>query len=354
MEQLSVNITQSQILIVDDNQTNIEVIEATLASDGYSNFTCITKSLQLSNLLQTQAFDLVLLDINMPLMDGFSVLALFKQLLAKDLIPPIIMLTAQTDEGSRIRALESGASDYITKPFNRTELLKRVGIHLENWHLKQALKLENKTLEMKVQQRTQALEKAQLEMIYRLGRAAEYRDNETGNHVKRVSLFAQAIAEELGMDPAFCRLISVASPMHDVGKIGVSDTILLKPGKLTDEEFLIMQNHVKIGAEILSNADSPLLEMAYEIALTHHEKYNGKGYPHGLKGDDIPLSGRIVAIADVFDALTSERPYKKAWTVEAALQLIEREKGEHFDPELVDVFIKVLPRVQEICARYRD
>jgi putative two-component system response regulator len=348
------NLQTSAILVVDDNQTNIDLIEATLTSVGFSNLTLITKPLILNDLILEQTFDLVLLDINMPLFDGFAVLSLMQQKLTKSQRPPVIMLTALADEASRVKALEAGASDYVTKPFNRIELLKRISIHLENWHFKQALKQENQTLEQKVAERTRALEAMKLDMIYRLGRAAEYRDNETGNHVKRVSLIAQAVAEELGMDATFCSLIRVASPMHDIGKIGVSDTILLKPGKLTDEEYVLMQNHVKIGAEILANGDSPLLQMAYEIALTHHEKYNGKGYPNGLIGQAIPLSGRIVAIADVFDALTSERPYKNAWSTEEALALIQREKGQHFDPQLVDVFTAVLPKVITLCSQFKD
>ncbi|QCU90250.1 HD domain-containing phosphohydrolase [Thiomicrorhabdus sediminis] len=348
------DLKSSKILVVDDNQVNLNVIEATLHSLDYHNITCIKQPLDLIKLFEEQSFDLVLLDINMPLMDGFAVLALMQQMLDSDTLPPVIMLTAQVDEESRVKALEGGASDYITKPFNRIELLKRVSIHLENHHAKRLLKSENDILDQKVRERTAMLEKAKLEIIYRLGRAAEYRDNETGNHVKRVSLIAEAIAEELGQDREYCQLIKVASPMHDVGKIGVSDTILLKPGKLTDEEFILMKGHVKIGAEILSESDSPMLKMAYQIALTHHEKFNGTGYPHGLKGQEIPLCGRIVGLADVFDALTSERPYKKAWSTKSALELILQQKGEHFDPDVVEAFLKVFPKVEAIATQFVD
>lgn len=344
----------SAILVVDDNQTNIDVIEATLESAGYQNILAITQPLELMQLLVERPFDLVLLDINMPIMDGFAVLAMMQQMLELPQRPPVIMLTAQADESSRVKALEGGASDYITKPFNRIELLKRVEVHLENHHAKKQLKFENALLDQRVKERTAELEKAKIEMIYRLGRAAEYRDNETGNHVKRVSLVAELIAQQLGQDPDYCRLIRIASPMHDIGKIGVSDTILLKPGKLTDDEFSLMQRHVEIGVKILDDSDSPLLNMAREIALTHHEKYNGKGYPHGLAGEAIPLSGRIVAIADVFDALTSERPYKKAWTIDDAVALIEREKGAHFDPNIVEAFLQVLPKIKLIAIQFSD
>ena len=354
MQNTAINLAASSILVVDDNQTNIDVIEATLESAGYENITAVTQPLDLMQLLAEKPFDLVLLDINMPIMDGFAVLSLIEQTIEKNQRPPVIMLTAQADENSRIKALEGGASDYITKPFNRVELLKRVEIHLENHFAKRFLASENQLLEQLVKERTAALEKAKLEMIFRLGRAAEYRDNETGNHVKRVSLFSKLIAEKLGQPEEYCRLIHIASPMHDIGKIGVSDTILLKPGKLTDEEFVLMQDHVKIGAQILANADSPFLEMAYEIALTHHEKFNGKGYPHGLVGTDITLSGRIVAVADVFDALTSTRPYKEAWPIEKAVALIEREKGQHFDPVIVDAFLAVLPEIQQVVRQFND
>ncbi|WP_044414005.1 response regulator [Thiomicrospira microaerophila] len=350
----SVKLTELAILVVDDNQTNIDVIEATLESADYSQVTSVTQPLDLMQLLAEKPFDLVLLDINMPIMDGFAVLSLIEQMLEPAKRPPVIMLTAQADENSRVKALEGGASDYITKPFNRVELLKRVEIHLQNHQAKRMLATENQLLEQRVKERTQALEDAKMEMIYRLGRAAEYRDNETGNHVKRVSLIAELIAQHIGQDPSYCHLIKIASPMHDIGKIGVSDTILLKPGKLTDEEFSLMQDHVKIGAEILSNSDSPLLALAYEIALTHHEKFNGKGYPHGLAGEAIPLSGRIVAVADVFDALTSTRPYKQAWPIEKAVSLIESEKGQHFDPKIVDAFLAVLPEISAIASQYHD
>ena len=354
MEITQHDLATSNILVVDDNQTNIDVIQATLESADYVNVTAITQPIELIELFNQQSFDLILLDINMPLMDGFAVLAMMQQAIAPHQRPPVIMLTAQVDEESRVKALEGGASDYITKPFNRIELLKRVSIHLENYHAKRLLRSENALLDERVRERTEQLEQAKLEIIYRLGRAAEYRDNETGNHVKRVSLIAELVARELGQDPDYCRLIQIASPMHDIGKIGVSDTILLKPGKLTDEEFVLMQNHVKIGAQILSDSDSPMLQMAYEIALSHHEKYNGKGYPHGLHAETIPLSGRIVAIADVFDALTSERPYKRAWSIDEAVTLIEKEKGKHFDPKVVDAFFKVLPEITKIANQFHD
>ena len=343
-----------KLLLVDDNAFNLEVIHGTLESAGYEKLTSVSNPLKLSSILDESSFDLILLDINMPIMDGFGVLSLIQQMYAEHERPPVIMLTAQDDTQNRIKAFDAGASDYITKPFNRKELLKRVSLHIDNWVMKQKLLAEKQTLEEKVRERTQAMQEAQFEIVYRLGRASEYRDNETGNHVRRVSMVAEAIARAAGYDDDFCRLIQAASPMHDVGKIGISDLIMLKPGGFTDEEFSIMQSHVTIGGEILANSKSEVLQLAHEITLTHHEKYNGKGYPEGLVGEEIPVSGRIVAIADVFDALTSERPYKKAWPIDKAVALIVREKGEHFDPVLVDAFVSVIPEVEKINKQYQD
>lgn len=351
----SVLLTESDVkfLLVDDNPMNLEVIEGALLSGGYQHFEKVNEPLSLSKVLAEKSFDLVLLDINMPILNGFAVLSFLQQQL-QEKCPPVIMLTALNDQEHVNKALDAGASDYITKPFNRRELLKRVEIHLTNWLLTQQLSQERSSLEQKVHKRTEQIRQSQLEVINRLGQAAEYRDNETGNHVKRVAIISEAIAREVGCSEHFCSLIYLASPLHDVGKIGISDTIMLKPGKLTDEEFDTMKSHVQIGGEILANSDSEILEMAYEIAMTHHEKFNGKGYPHGLTGYDIPLSGRIVAIADVFDALTSSRPYKEAWPVDKAIELIIREKEQHFDSDLVNAFIRVVEPTLEKIKRYSD
>ncbi len=344
----------TNILVVDDQQMNLDLVQDLLQAEGFRHIHTIKDPLQLNLLLNQLEIDLVLLDINMPILDGFASLALIRQYFTADERPPVIMLTAQNDQDNRVKALKSGASDYVMKPFNRYELLKRIEIQLENWLMKKMLRQQNKRLEQKVWERTKALEDAHHEIIYRLGRAAEYRDNETGNHVKRVSYYSEKIALKAGLGKSKAHMIRIASPMHDVGKIGISDEIMLKPGKLSDEEYFEMQRHVEIGAEILEGHDSEVLRIAYEIALTHHEKYNGKGYPKGLVGDEIPVSGRIVAIADVFDALTSERPYKKAWSVEKAIHLIESEKGAHFDPYLVECFMSILPEILEIKEAYSD
>ena len=205
-----------------------------------------------------------------------------------------------------------------------------------------------------LKERNRQLEKTRQEIIQRLGRAAEYRDNETGMHVVRMSHFSEALAKKANLSKEQCDLILQASPMHDVGKIGIPDNVLLKPGKLEGEEWTKMQTHVEVGASILSGSDSKLMQLAEEIAMTHHEKYDGTGYPNGLKGEEISIEGRIVPICDVFDALTSVRPYKKSWTVEDAVELLKKEKGKHFDPDLVDKFVSILPEILEIRERYSE
>lgn len=353
MKQKFYNANEAQILIIDDNAMNLELLKETLESAGFIQITTLQDPLKLNSVLATQPFDLVLLDINMPVLDGFDVLSFIQQTLQNQ-TPPILMVTAQDDIDNRIRAFDAGACDYITKPFHRMELVRRVEIHLENWVLKKQLLEERAQLERRVKQRTEELEQTQLEIVKRLGRASEYRDNETGNHVNRVSLISQALAQEIGCDQDYCELIRLASPMHDIGKIGISDTILLKPGKLTAEEYQTMQRHVEIGASILDGSSVELMQMAYEIALTHHEKFDGSGYPNQLAGEAIPLSGRIVAVADVYDALSSARPYKTPWPIEKIIDFFKAEKGRHFDPSLVDALIAIQPKVKEISRQYAD
>ena len=234
-------------------------------------------------------------------------------------MPPILMLTAQHAQEYRQRALDNGALDYVTKPFHTEELLSRLRNLLEVQLAKKYMRNQNEILEEKValrtrelQERSQELHETRLQVVRRLGRAAEYRDNETGLHIVRMSKMAALIGKAAGLSDYQCDLLLNAAPMHDIGKLGIPDSILLKPGKLERDEWKIMQTHAQIGADILSGDDSELLNMAEEIALTHHEKWNGKGYPNGLSGEDIPLSGRLCALSDVFDALTSVRPYKEA------------------------------------------
>lgn len=345
--------SSAHILIVDDEPANLKLLEKMLNRHGYENLTLIEDPRQVMQAYESNQPDIVLLDLNMPHLDGFAVLDLLKQKSGRAL-PPVLVLTAQHGYEHRLRALENGARDYLTKPFDRAELLARVRNLIEAQLFQTYMRGQNEVLEQMVRERTRALRHTRLQIVRRLGRAAEFRDNETGFHILRMSHTAALLARALGWDDEQCELLLHASPMHDVGKIGVPDRILLKPGKLDPEEWEIMKSHVTIGAHILDGDDSALLTLAREIALSHHEKWDGTGYPHGLVGAAIPQSCRIVALADVFDALTSERPYKRAWTVEASLEYIHEQSGQHFDPEVVGHFMQLLPQILAIRTRFAE
>lgn len=333
------------ILVVDDTPENIDVLTGILRPH-YKVKAALNGPVALKIALSNNKPQLILLDIMMPDMDGYEVCRRLKNNIATANIP-IIFITAKNEVEDEQQGLSMGAVDYITKPISPPIVLSRIKTHL-------ALYDQNRHLESLVQQRTEELTETRLEIIRRLGRAAEYKDNETGMHVIRMSLFCKFIAKEMGMDPDWCELLYNASPMHDIGKIGIPDAVLLKPGKLDADEWEIMKKHSKFGAEIIGKHDIPLLKMAEEIAICHHEKWDGSGYPNGLKEEDIPLCARIVAIADVFDALTSERPYKKAWTEERALALLQEESGKHFDPKLIPHFFNCLPKVREVQQKFKE
>ena len=343
----------ARLLIVDDEPTNLKLLDKMLRTEGYENLTLIQDPREVLAAYERTTPDVILLDLNMPHLDGFAVLEQLKSLLHINM-PPVLVLTAQQGRENRLRALDQGARDYLTKPFDRSELLARVRNLIDAHQLHKLVKMENEVLESRVHERTRELRETRLQIVQRLGRAAEYRDNETGFHILRMSHTTALLARYLGWDQQQCELLLHASPMHDIGKIGIPDAILLKPGKLDPAEWEIMKTHAVIGANILEGDSSELLTLAREIALTHHEKWDGSGYPNGLKGEAIPLSGRLVAIADVFDALTSERPYKKAWSVEAALDYIRENRGTHFDPAIVDLFLGVIPEILAIRARYAE
>jgi len=336
----------AKILVVDDQSANTMLLEKMLKQAGYTQVQSTNDSRQAANIYLEYLPDLVLLDLNMPYIDGFQVMEQLK-VLEENSYAPVLVLTAQADEKNQIRALHSGAKDFLGKPFSSAEVLARINNMLE-------VRLLNKNLEQKVRERTQELNSTRLEVIRRLGRAAEYRDNETGNHVIRMSKYSALLGQEIGLDEEKCELILNASPMHDIGKIGIPDNILLKPGKLDSAEWEIMKTHVTIGGEILSGDDSALIVMARVMTMEHHENWDGSGYPKGLKGKEISLQGRIVPVCDVFDALTSERPYKKAWTVENALAEIKNLSGVKFEPFLVEKFLNILPEVLKIKASYSD
>lgn len=333
------------VLVVDDAPENIEILR-TILQPQYRVKAARTGEKALKIARNPSPPDMILLDVVMPVMDGYEVCRRLKADPVTSEIP-IIFITAKNSADNETQGFELGAVDYITKPVLPAIVKARVGTHL-------ALRDQTHHLEELVLQRTRELQNTHLELIRCLGQAAEFKDNETGLHVIRMSHYARIIAQQLDVGEEWVQLVFQAAPMHDVGKIGIPDSILSKPGKLTDEEWRIMRMHPEYGAEIIGDHSSSLLSMAREIALTHHEKWDGTGYPYNLSGRDIPLSGRVVAIADVFDALTSERPYKHAWEVEDAVALIQENAGKHFDPKLVDIFIKELPSVLEIKKEYAE
>jgi len=347
------DIHNANILIVDDNLANVALLEAILDEEEYTNVYSTTDPFQVLPLHQEYQFDLILLDIRMPGMSGIDVLQKLRVIASNDFLP-VIVLTAQTDPETRQEALLAGAKDFLTKPFTDWEVLLRIKNTLETrlFYTRQVLRAD--MLESAVLKRTKKIRETQFEIVQRLGAAGELRDNETGAHVKRMSHICGLLAAKRGMGAEFSELLLYASTMHDVGKIGIPDSILLKPGKLSRDEWQVMQQHPKIGAQIIGNHDSALLNLARETALFHHEKWDGSGYPHAIFGEEIPVSARIAAISDVFDALTSERPYKAAWSVDRAVELLKEESERHFDPSIVEIFIENLDEIIIIKERYRD
>jgi len=290
--------------------------------------------------------DLILLDIMMPGMDGYEVIRRLKANPATRAIP-VLFITAKEAPEDEQKGFDLGCVDYITKPISAPSVRVRVRTHL-------ALHDQNRELEAKVRERTRELQETRLEIIQRLGRAAEFRDNETGMHVIRMSRASWITALELGLPADEAELLLQAAPMHDIGKIGIPDRVLLKPGKLDAEEWAIMRRHPEIGHGIIGSHPSALLQLAATVALTHHERWDGTGYPHRLAGEGIPLMGRIVTVADVFDALTSVRPYKPAWPLADVVAEIKQQSGRQFEPRIVDAFLARLPDILAATAEYRD
>ncbi len=325
-------IEKQSLLLVDDEPTNLRVLRTVLQEQYRLLFA--KSGEEALQLLEKEHADLILLDVMMPGLTGFDVCARLKANPLTCAIP-VIFVTALKDEMDETKGFEVGAVDYITKPISPAVVRARVKTHLS---LVQA----------------QELKQTRLQVIQRLGRAAEYKDNETGLHVMRMSHYAQVLALAYGFSEQKAEDLLHAAPMHDIGKIGIADSILLKPGKLTVEEYQEMQKHPLIGAEIIGDCESDLLKMAKAVALYHHEKWDGTGYPFGLSGEQIPIEARIVALSDVFDALTSARPYKQAWTIEATLQHIRAQKGLHFEPVLVDLLEQNLQQILEIKQRWAE
>jgi putative two-component system response regulator len=342
-----------RILIVDDEAANLKLLDKMLRAQGYHNLMLLSDPREVLDSYQKVRPDLILLDINMPYLDGYQVMEQLKAL-QDTLLPPIVILTAQNGKDYLLRALAAGARDFITKPFDRNELLMRARNLLDAQLAHRLIHDQKKVLEEMVQIRTEELRNTRLQVVQRLGKAAEYRDEETGNHILRMSHISTLLARSVGWSEAACELMLNASPMHDIGKIGIPDAILLKPGKFEPHEWEIMKTHAIIGGRLLDGDDSDLMCMAREIAISHHEKWDGSGYPNGIAGEAIPQAGRIAALADVFDALTSARPYKKAWSIEDAVNLIKENRGKHFDPKLVDTFLQELPGIIEILQQYSE
>jgi len=325
-------IMQAKILIVDDLPANVRLLEVILSKAGFSNVVSTNDPREAVRVHSEWKPDLLLLDLNMPHMDGFEVMKKIRGRYESG-SGQTIVLTADTDPKTKHRALKQGAKDFLTKPFDEMEVLLRINNLLQTHFHRQLL-------EQKVLERTKELLNAQMETMQRLSLAADYRDDNTGAHTRRVGRTSGLIASELGLPNEFVGNIIPAAALHDIGKIGISDLILLKPGKLTTEEFDTMKTHTLIGASILSGSSSPVLKLAEEIAMNHHEYWDGCGYA-GKLGHEIPISGRIVAVADFFDALTHERPYKEAWPVEVAVEAVLERSGTQFDPDVVDAFMKL-------------
>jgi putative two-component system response regulator len=319
---------EARILIIDDQEADTEALRRILRSAGFVSVNSTTVPMNGVTLAQTWEPDLILLDLHMPGVDGFGVLDAIRPQLARDYLP-VLMLTDDSSADTKHRALAGGARDFLTKPFDASEVLLRIENLLETRSL-------YTTLEQRVAERTRELEDAQVEILQRLAAAAEFRDDETGEHTQRVGRLSALIAEQMGLPAATVELIRRAAPLHDVGRIGIPDSILLKQGALTEEEQRIMRTHAAIGARMLAGGLSALVQTAERIARSHHERWDGKGYPDRLAGERIPIEARIVGVADFLDALTHKRPYRPAWSLQKTLATIGDESGGHFDPAVVN------------------
>lgn len=336
------DLESARILIVDDEPANVRLIERVLRGEGFHHLVSTTDPTEVLTLFAKEKPDLILLDLWMPEKDGFQVLEDLVPWIPQDTYLPVLVLTGDTSADIKARALASGAKDFLTKPFSPGEVLLRIKNLLETRMLHLRAEVHNHLLEEMVRERTRDLHQARLEILQRLARAAEYRDDQTGEHTRRVGELAGRLASRIGAPEEHVELIRRAAPLHDVGKIGIPDGVLLKPGRLSPKELDLMRQHCAIGANLLSGSGVPLLDVAATIALTHHERWDGTGYPEGLKGESIPLAGRVVAVVDVFDALLHERPYKAAMELPETVQALEDGRGTHFDPVVLDAFLDMI------------
>jgi len=357
-----------RILLVDDEPANVLVLERLLELAGYRDVRSTTDPTAVAALYGSWRPDLIVLDLHMPVLDGFGVMERLGELIAADDYVPVLMLTAEAGQKVKRAALERGAKDFVTKPFDHAEVLARVANLLATRSLHLQLRDHNQALEQRVHERTAELREAvaglelaqadlrlaQEETIHRLSLAAEYRDDETSRHLERMSRYCAILAARSGHDERESELLRVAAKMHDIGKLGIPDAILLKPGRLTTDEFDTMRGHADIGHRILEGSRSQLARTGATIAWTHHEKVDGTGYPRGLRGEEIPLEGRIAAIADVFDALTSDRVYRPAFPLPGALETMREGRARHFDAALLDVFLDSLDHVLAAREQFAD
>lgn len=347
------DILHGKILIVDDLAANIMLLERMLRTAGYESVTSTSDPAEVFNLHVKHRYDLILLDLQMPVMDGFQVMEGLKEI-EPDGYLPVLVIAAQPDH--KLQALQAGAKDFISKPLDLAEVLARVRNMLEVRLLHKELHSFNDVLEQRVLERTSELKESYLETIFTLTRAAEHKDDDTGDHVKRISYYSRALARILRMDDVFVDRIFFASPMHDIGKIGIPDHILLKPVSFTPDEWEIMKGHTLMGAEILGNSRSPYLQMGAEIALNHHERWNGGGYPNDKRGEEIPLAARIMNICDIYDALRSKRPYKPGYdhlkTVDIIINGDGRTQPEQFAPAVLAAFKQNHQTFSEIFDLY--
>jgi putative two-component system response regulator len=344
--------SSARILVVDNEDSNVRTLSRILKAAGYTNVVATTDPTQVLTLFAEQEPDLVLLDLHMPVLDGVAVLERLAEVATPHSYLPVLVLTGDSSQQARRRALSKGAKDFVTKPFEVDEVLLRIRNLLETKYLHREIATENVVLEQRVRERTAELEDAHLDTLERLAVAAEFRDDDTGRHTERVAAISAHLARAAGMDDEKIESVRRAAPLHDLGKIGIPDSILRKPGSLTAEEWDIMKTHTTAGARILGGGRSRVIRLAEEIALSHHERWDGTGYPEGRAGEAIPLSARVVAVADVFDALTSDRVYRKAWAPGDVLAHIQSHAGTHFDPTLARLCTQ--PLVWQAFLAVRD
>jgi putative two-component system response regulator len=342
-----------QVLIVDDTEINLILFGALVKKLEDCQAHVFSDSREALAWAQTNVPDLVIVDYMMLELDGLEFIRLLRDMPGRKLVP-VLMITANDQKQIRYRALDLGANDFLTKPIDKVEFLARTRNMLNLNQARKHMADHASWLAGEVRKATKEIVARERETVFRLSKAAEYRDPETGAHILRMAHFSMLIARELGMSQEDQQLLLEAAPMHDIGKVGIADNILLKPDRLNEQEFEVMKQHAIYGYELLSGSSSKLLQAGAEIARGHHEKYDGSGYPQGLKGEDIPIFSRIVAVADVFDALTSERPYKRAWEVADAVEFLKKGRGTHFDPACVDAFLRAWTDVEQVRSKYQE